>query len=237
MSGSKGLKSKVYGFRDHKWIRAEGPHEEYYYARVPNNFKCKYITGWASRWRDNYYCEGFMGHVISWYHVEREDELPECENIETSCPSRYGLTPLPYENPELYELIDMLLDTNNELGLECELDSDYDHDEVITLMGALCTQATDQHRRLDLLKGKDIYTLITDLDAAKIQLTKANEAITQQTHERADLVEELTKTNARNVLLTHQLNEAKAEVQRLMTEREGHKKEVIAKLQEAISKM
>lgn len=226
----------LYGFQGQKWIRVKGHYEhDYFYARVPDDFKLDYITDYKTVWRDPDYCEGLAGYNISW---RCDEDLNETINVRAHQHQSYwnlSPSPPPFGDTNLYKIVDTLLDTADTLELEHELSDNYNHEEILELADRICEQAINQNRQLELLRGKDILELVQTLDSTKLELAAAKQETKDEITACEEVEDKLKRCETENTKLLATIEVQRKELERLRTERDGYKEAVLTKVKAALA--
>lgn len=233
-----GVYLQLYGFRGNRWVRATGDGwlgGSYFYSRVPDTFRLNDVKVVAHIWTDPNYCDRIKGYNLVLY---------DGTEIHTKHPPSYD-KPLPFSDPDLYELVDKILELDEQLHPKETHDSDSDNEcpatpsvsDVLEIVEKISTTALDQRRLTDLLKGKDIYALVKDLDTANLKIKTLKEARERQEFVEKRLRNELSTEMETNNKLKQQMQAVQAENIQLKAERDGYKTDIINKVQETLSKM
>lgn len=244
------LKYELYGFRGQKWIRISrntgfsGP--TYYYARVPDEFEFKYVDHCGYKWRDANYCDDLEGFNITCC-------LPGHENshlIEARARSHYHKE-LPYGDPELYKVVDILLETGKEFGLkinikdeyseshdgEVEINYKYDCADILDLAEAINDRSTESNRKINLLQGTSIFDLVDKLDETNEMLKDTKSELDEEKDKNKELQNVLDRKDREITQLRMQFDRLYTEHSQLKAEREGYQKAIVEKIRETLSTM
>jgi hypothetical protein len=221
----KDVKIDLYGFRGHRWVRVHGNWGKCFHAAVDDNFTLNMIRKCIPMWGDPNYCEDLYGYKL---------DCTDAKQIETSAWS----PPLPYGDVELYSLVTAVLDLATALNLDTEvIKREYSVNDILTLMGNITTSATEQHRLLELLKGKDTHTLLKELDAANLRAQALTGELDKNAAARKNLGLKLKKDQERIGALEALIKALEQENARFLAERGDHKKMVLTKIQGALASM
>lgn len=149
---------------------------------------------------------------------------------------------LDKNDPQLYDLIDWLLLLGEDLGMEepSFVSDDYNwtamysddekhapFDELLDWFNLIRSKVNENRRKMDILKGKDIYALITDLDLAKLREADLQKEIDRQKSEIAELTKIIKQQKDKMVNMGNEYTDLKSEKDQLSSEREDFKKTVI----------
>lgn len=232
------LNYEIYGYTGHKWMRIteDGWNRTHFYARLPDGFDSRNVTHVETLWDDPNYCDNIKGYKIYWNNGDEINEFKATPNGGTSYWNNIEV--LPYSDRNLYELIDPLVELARKLNIETDLDyvyTDYEPVRVRGLLGEISNSVDNKVRLLKLIEGKDIMSLLKQLDEEKVKNEKLTEQCTYKDNSIDVLLKELAEAENNLKKEKERVKELEERVALFESEREDYKTELLDKIKMVLS--
>lgn len=225
-----GLVLQLYGFKGNKWVRA---YEKTFYEKntpafgmVPDKFELSNVKDWKSR------SSPYSDYDVTYKLILHNGEKIPLEERED--------TALPYKDKNLYLMVEEALGLAEILDIKVNFDSfhtNYSVDRLTDLMDGIYKIVYKQDDMLGLLKGKDIYKLLEELSERNNDNSYLKHEADKLKIENQKLKDEVEALRSNKKQLESCVEDWKAAVHKLQSERKQYEQNVVKKLQEAIANM
>lgn len=252
------LEFNLYGFKGNKWLlckKNKNYKTKTFCCKVNDEFSLSDIISWDEHWEEEQ-----QDYHIRGVDVETKSGTLELRNY---CHLPYDHDDTYEDNynvklyPQIYIAIDTMLDLAETLNIEIPEDltkaADFEYDDefrsdsnsrpshlgesIEYVMNDISVVAKENHQMLDLIKGKDMFNLLDNLNRAKCDLEAERKAHGYDNDKIAKLEAALKKSESENTLLKQQLSESQNKVKELTAIQDTYKQQLIATMKEALSKM
>jgi len=211
------LKISIYGYRNHRYAKVEDDYRRSkYYIAVDDDVEPGDV---GVEHRTNEYGD-YRG-----INVVTKGNVYHCDEYDAQCS-------LPYTNPKLYTVIDLLFDLAEKIDIDISsyVERPYSYDLIHEFVKELSLKAEEDCRLVELLRGKDILDLLKSLDKER-QIIASNEKLLK---EKDDSIEKLTCSLQEKDELIEKykknISKLTAENMKYQLERDGYKKEITSKI-------
>lgn len=219
----------LYGYKNNKWLT--GIEKQRYivdnervYAKVDDKFSLNDIKEVSFIWLDRTYREGFVGFKL---------KLKDGDKIKLLHMNNY----LPYHDDiNFYPLINEVIELAERLNIDYG-PVYYSVNEIVDVMQNISNTAIDHQRMLNLLKGKELFTLVDDLDRANCKIEDLESDNTAAKDEITKLKLELKVSQDETTGLKLKLAKSQRKVAALESVQEKYKQDILTVLRETLSKM